>query len=113
MARLKNKKVAWDLLLILALLLSSLVAYLLVRATAREGSVVAVQVENQTVAEYPLGVNGEFSLLGGKNTLVIENGAAYIKESRCPDHLCERQGRITDTNGRIVCLPHRLTIKIK
>jgi hypothetical protein len=101
-----------DLLLILSLLCIGLLLFLTVRLTAKAGTRVTVSVDNKTVAEYPLSVDGEFSLLGGKNVLVIEGGAAYIKESLCPDHLCERQGRISHGGGRIVCLPHHLTVKI-
>lgn len=101
-----------DLILILSLLAISLLLFLLLRLTAREGERVAVILENTTVAEYPLNVDGEFPLLGGKNTLVIENGEAYIKDSQCPDHICERTGRISKVRERIVCLPHRLTVKV-
>ena len=101
-----------DILLIVSLLVAALTALWIVRATAEEGTRVAVIVENVTVAEYPLSVDGEYSLLGGKNLLVIENGAAYMKESQCPDHLCERYGRISRERERIVCLPHRLTVKV-
>ena len=101
-----------DFLLILCLLAAALISILILRATAKEGTRVAVIVNNVTVAEYPLSVDGEISLLGGKNTLVIENGAAYIKNSRCPDHRCERMGRISHERERIVCLPHKLTVKV-
>ena len=101
-----------DLLLILSLLAVGLVLALTVRLAAGEGTRVTVSVDNKTVAEYPLSVDGEFSLLGGKNLLVIKEGEAYIKESLCPDHLCERMGRIRRSGERIVCLPHHLTVKI-
>ncbi len=101
-----------DLILIFSLLAIGLSLFLLLRLTAAEGERVAIVLENTTVAEYPLAVDGEFPLLGGKNVLVIENGEAYMKESLCPDHLCERMGRISKVRERIVCLPHRLTVKV-
>ena len=101
-----------DLLLILSLLCIGLILFLVMRLAARDGTRVTVSVDNRTVAEYPLSVDGEFSLLDGKNVLVIEDGEAYMKESHCPDHLCERQGRISRGGERIVCLPHHLTVKI-
>ena len=99
-------------MLMAALLAIGLLSLAILRLTAEDGERVAVIFENTTVAEYSLAVDGEFSLLGGKNLLVIENGRAYIKESECPDHLCERMGKISLVNERIVCLPHKLTIKI-
>ena len=108
----KKKCLRHDLLLIGALLLLGILLLLCLRLFSAKGTRVAVLVENETVAQYPLAVDGEFSLLGGKNILVIEEGEAYIKESACPDHLCERQGKILREGERIVCLPHRLTVKI-
>ena len=98
--------------MILSLLAIGLLLLLLFRATAAEGERVVVMLENTAIAEYPLAVNGEFSLLGGKNLLIIEDGKAYIKESQCPDHLCERMGKIKNVRERIVCLPHKLTVTI-
>ena len=107
-----SKRALRDLLLILSLLLVAAVLFFVIRATAGKGSRVTVLLENETIAEYPLNVDGEFPLLDGKNVLVIEGGEAYIKLSLCPDHLCERMGRIRESGSRIVCLPHRLTVKI-
>lgn len=101
-----------DLVLILSLLLFGILLFFVLRGFAADGERVRVLHENTVIAEYPLSVNGKFSLLGGKNTLVIENGEAYIKDSRCPDHTCERMGRISKVRERIVCLPHRLTLKV-
>ena len=101
-----------DLLLILSLLCVGLVLLLAMRLAAKEGTRVTVSADNRTVAEYPLSVDGEYALLDEKNVLVIKDGEAYMKESLCPDHLCERMGRIRQSGERIVCLPHRLTVKI-
>ncbi len=109
----KKKRLRRDLLLIASLLLIGAVLLLCLRLLSGEGTRVAVLVDNETVAEYPLAVNGEFALLGGKNVLVIENGEAFIKESQCPDHLCQRQGKILREGERIVCAPHHLTVKIR
>lgn len=112
MAEKKSTRLRRDVILIFSLLVIGIFSLVLLRLTAEEGERVAVILENTTVAEYSLGVDGEFPLLGGKNLLVIEEGRAYIKESECPDHLCERMGKISLVNERIVCLPHKLTVKI-
>ena len=56
--------------------------------------------------------NGVFELNGGTNTLVIENGVAYMDYSSCPDHVCERKGKIRYAGQTIVCLPNKLTVTI-
>ena len=48
----------------------------------------------------------------GRNRLVIRDGEARMEEADCPDKLCVHQGRISHTNESIVCLPHRISIRI-
>lgn len=50
---------------------------------------------------------------GGINRLVIENGEAYMEYADCPDRLCVGQGRISHTGESIICLPHRLSIRVE
>lgn len=107
-----KKRARWDLFLILGLLLLGALLLLCLRLFRGEGTRAVVLADNEIIAQYPLAVDGEFALLGGKNILVIEDGAAYIRESQCPDHLCQRQGRIDSEGERIVCLPHHLTVRI-
>lgn len=104
---------AWrDLCLIFALLLLA-GAFLLVFFLGREaGESVRVQIDGVTVAEYALKKDAVYSLNGGTNILVIEDGAAFIKEADCPDGTCVRVGRVRHTGERIVCLPNRITVTV-
>jgi hypothetical protein len=43
---------------------------------------------------------------------VIENNTARIKEADCPDELCVHQKEISKTGESIICLPHKLVIRI-
>ena len=47
------------------------------------------------------------------NRIAVENGRIRISESNCPDEACIRQGWIAGGNTPIVCLPHRLIIKLE
>lgn len=47
-----------------------------------------------------------------KNTVVIKNNEVYIKDSTCPDKLCQKQGRISKNGQQIICLPNQVTIEI-
>ena len=49
---------------------------------------------------------------GGTNTLVIEDGKAYVSQANCPGQDCVEQGSISLNNQSIICLPHRLAIII-
>ena len=102
-----------DVLIVAALLLVSLALLLVMTLTREEGATVVVEIDGQTVATYSLYQNGEYSLNGGTNVLVIENGQAYLNYSNCPDHTCEKTGKIQYVGQTIVCLPNRLTVTIK
>lgn len=49
----------------------------------------------------------------GINTIYVEHGAISVKFADCPDQICVNQGSISDSLVPIICLPHRLVIKIQ
>lgn len=51
--------------------------------------------------------------VGGSNTIEVSPGGIAITQADCPDQICVRQGRITDSLLPITCLPHRLVIELK
>ena len=107
------KKYRLDIIVISALLLFSLFTLIIVNITRTEGAIAVVEIDGITVAEYPLTKNAEYSLNNGTNNLVIENGVAYLNYSDCPDHTCERTGKIKYVGQTIVCLPNKLSITVK
>ena len=109
----KAKKYRLDIIVILSLVVMSLLVLLAITLFRKEGDVAVVEVDGVRVGEYSLLINGEFSLNNGTNVLVIENGTAYLNYSECPDHTCERTGKIRFVGQTIVCLPNKLTITIK
>jgi hypothetical protein len=108
-----KKKYRLDIIVIVAILLASIALLLIMTFTREEGATVVVEIDGKTVATYSLYQNGEYSLNGGTNVLVIENGQAYLNYSNCPDHTCEKTGKIQYVGQTIVCLPNLLTITIK
>ena len=109
----KLKKYRLDIIVIALLLLVAVSLLLIVTLTKKSGNVVVVEIDGVISEEFPLSVDGVFTLNGGTNTLVIENGEAYISYSDCPDHTCEKTGRIRYVGQTIVCLPNRLSITVQ
>lgn len=109
----KLKKYRLDIIVIALLLLVAVSLLLIVTLTKKSGNVVVVEIDGVISEEYPLSVDGVFTLNGGTNTLVIENGEAYISYSDCPDHTCEKTGRIRYVGQTIVCLPNRLSVTVQ
>ena len=105
-----STKIKFDLILIFALILLALTALLIMEGTRSEGVYVSVTVDGDGAIEIPLSSDGEYTLGGGTNVLVIEDGMAYMKEASCPDGLCKHQGKISRSGQRITCLPNRVFI---
>lgn len=49
----------------------------------------------------------------GTNVIQIEPGRICVREADCPDQVCVRAGWLTDSAAPIVCLPHRLVIRLE
>ena len=107
-----NKKMIADIILIAAVLIIALSVFLIVELSRKEGAFVRVSVNGESVAEYSLSVDGEYSLNGGTNILVIENGEAYIKWADCPRQICVKDGKISRTGERITCLENRVVVEV-
>lgn len=107
-----KKKLIGDLILILVLLLVGLLMFFMIKLTRSKGQTVLVTVNGERVAEYSLSNEGEYSINGGTNVLIISSGKACLKEASCPDKLCVKQGKISMSGERIVCLPNKVMVEI-
>ena len=110
--RSRKKKIIADLALILVLVLVGLSVFLACELMGEAGEWVVVSVDGEEVGRYSLRVDGEYSLNGGTNLLVVADGEAYVSEADCPDLVCVRTGRVSRGGERIVCLPNKLEIKV-
>ena len=65
--------------------------------------------------EYALSEDCEIKLdsQGIHLTVVIENGAAYVLESDCPDAVCRAGGRISKSGETILCAPAGVRLSVK
>lgn len=45
------------------------------------------------------------------NVAVVKNGEIYMESAACPDKLCVRQGKISDSSKKIICLPNKVIIE--
>ena len=49
---------------------------------------------------------------GGYNTVTISGGTICISDADCPDKTCIKTGTLRYESVPIVCLPHKLVIKL-
>ena len=111
--RLKKSRVG-DLVIIATFLAIALITALTVFLTRDNGAWCAVSVDGKTLTALPLSEDTEYAipLDSGKNTLVIENGKAYISFADCPDKICVNHRPISYDGESIICLPHKLVVSI-
>lgn len=112
----ERKKYIRDLILVGALLIAALLVLLVIRnrqerKTGTDAVVTVRTVDGDEV--YPLNKDGVFSLNGGTNTLVIENGEAWVSEANCPDKVCMGMGKISKNGEFIACLPNQVIIVVE
>ena len=107
-----NKKLLADLGIIFGLLILAGVLFFLYFNKGEEGAGVIGRVDGVETARYSLSESGRYELNGGTNILVIEDGAAYMLQADCPDHICVSQGKIRYTGQCITCLPNKLTVTV-
>ena len=101
-----------DIIVIASLLLLSLITLLIINLAKKEGSLVRVEIDGEIYGEYSLSTNNEYTLNGGTNILTIKDGVAYMTYSNCPDHTCEKTGKIKFVGETIVCLPNKVAVTI-
>ena len=110
----KKKRLLFDLVLIFTLIAVSLSVFLFTELFRDTGEYVVVTVDGERVAKFSLFKDGEYTLNGGTNILVIEGGEAYMKHASCPDKTCVTiGGKISRSGERIICLPNSLIVEVR
>ena len=104
-----------DLILVLLIIAVSAASLGVRYLTRTEGGRAVVTADGIETAEYPLNEDLEVDIQTpqGVNHLVIRNGTASVTDADCPDRLCVHQADIRFQGETIVCLPHKLVVKIE
>ncbi len=104
-----------DIWLIAGVLLLALGVWGFLWITRDEGAFAVVEIDGDEVARYSLEkpLTEEIASPWGTNLLVVENGTAKIVEADCPDKLCVNQRAIRYQGESIICLPHKVTVRIE
>ena len=83
--------------------------------TRHPGGAVIVSVDGKEAGRYSLSDSVDTVIRGhdgGTNHLIIRDGEVWLSEADCPDRLCVKQGRISHTGDSIICLPHRVSVRV-
>lgn len=109
------KKYKKDIILISIILLLAIALLFIYKINTTKGNSVEVSIDGKIVYTLPLSENITKTISSklGENILIIDNGYVKIIEADCPDKLCINQKSISNVGETIICLPHKLIIKIK
>lgn len=104
-----------DIILAAAAVSAAVVLFFCLFYGRKAGKRVVVYEDNSVLCEYSLFENAEFTVNThrGSNTLKIEDGSVTVTDADCPDRYCVSHVKISGEGETIVCLPHRLVIKIE
>lgn len=89
-------------------------AWAAARTAERTDPCAAVYSDGKLAAYLPLDEDAELRVecAGGYNVIRVENGAVRVCEADCPDKVCVDAGGISGGAVPIVCLPHRLEVRV-
>lgn len=104
-----------DFYLIAVLLLIAVAGFALFSLLQQSGDTAVLLIDGAETARFPLAKNTEQVIATdkGSNTLVIADGKAYVREADCPDGICAAHRPISKVGETIVCLPHKVVIKVE
>lgn len=100
-----------DIIMVFIVILVSLAALFFSKIFTQSGDIVKITLNGEVYCEKNLYENTEIQI-DGTNTAIIENGEVYMDYASCPDGLCIRQGKISDSSKKIICLPNKVVIEI-
>ena len=99
-------------LILVVLILAIALPFIVFYATRPRGTTARVKLDGKLVGEYSLSVNAEYSLNGGTNILVIEDGCAFVSYADCPKQFCVNEGKKYRSGQTIACRHNKVVIEI-
>ena len=109
------KKRRLDIIILIVLIVIAIGSWIAVTVLFDvNGDYVEVIVDNHVQKVISLNDDGEYQVDDGEysNIITIKNREVYMKSSDCPDQICVKQGMIKKQGESIICLPHKLVIRI-
>lgn len=109
-----NKKVLVGIIVLLAAAAVGIAIFAVMMNVPRKNPTAEIYQNGVLIKRAPLSVDAEFTVEceDGLNVVTIENGAVRVSYADCPDKVCVNRGAVNGGAVPIVCLPHKLEIRI-
>ncbi|MGN0650563.1 MAG: NusG domain II-containing protein [Oscillospiraceae bacterium] len=88
--------------------------WVLLNSTTADKAAAQIYVDGQLYKTLPLDEDCELVIntQHGSNTVMVSDGSVAVTAADCPDKVCVRTGAVSGGGIPIVCLPHRLEIRV-
>ncbi len=109
-----NKKVLVGLIALLAAAAAGIAIFSVMMNIPRKNPTAEIYQNGVLIKKAPLSVDAEFAVEceNGVNVVTVENGVVRVSYADCPDKVCVNRGAVSGGAVPIVCLPHKLEIRI-
>lgn len=113
-----KKRVIIAVCVIAAVFAGSVAAILIMKAYAPVRPVAVISRDGEVLYRIDLAnACEEYTLTipsadGGFNTVTVRSGSIAVTDADCPSRTCVNTGFISDSSKPIICIPHKLEIRI-
>ena len=92
-------------------------AWIFLGKSGAENPRVVIEVDGEIFADYDMdevkGIIPVSTENGGENRVWVQEDLVFMDSANCPDQTCVKQGVINDGTVPIVCLPHKVIVRIE
>ncbi len=108
----KKTIIAWTAAALVAI--AGIAAFILLRSADVSDPAAEIYLDGKLHKTVSLSQNTEFTVSSeyGSNTIRVSDGTIAVVGADCPDKVCIASGAISGGMVPIICLPHRLEIRI-
>lgn len=109
-----SKRYILGLIAVAVLAAAGIIAYIVMKSVPTVNPVAEIYQNGKLIRSVPLSEDCEFTVTcaEGYNTVTVKDGAVMISSADCPDKVCVQTGAVSGGAVPIVCLPHRLEIRV-
>lgn len=109
------KKHKFDIIIVISLIFAAAVSWIIINNIYQsKGNYIEIIVNEKVKDTLPLDKDTEYRITEKDflNVIKIKDGQVYMEEADCPDKLCVKQGKISKNGQAIICLPHKVVVRV-
>ena len=111
-----KRRIAAVVVLIVLIFVASLIAIWVINGRSDDEKYVRIYYDGELIEEYSLDEDGTYrieAVEGEYNIVEIKDGYVSVTEANCANQTCVQTGKVGSSATPIVCLPHKLVIRIE